>query len=327
MKKPKNNLRVETTPRCISPDNTQMIRSASEGYGDTFATLSPPDRIHQAVKHARVERDESTPLISVSPPKIKHVRKEKSQVFMSHWDSKIEPRKKQASIMTSYWDLNKQANETPSGTIEYNACPSLSVKQQYQMEYGLPLVLPGIFYFSNLSSFGLHWSIIIVAGHTLETMMTNFGKLEESNRQLHAAGILNSLQHHLFDCIWLHTIITAMFICPGLFGSHVRVFYIGLMLIQTLPIYLAVSFKSHYCNQTSSRKEAIRPENVGLHIRHCFLFYLLATMSISISRLLDRNWERNMCLLGGLLVFNIAPMHLTNSYLKLQEHNAILIEV
>eukprot|EP00547_Thalassionema_nitzschioides_P007533 CAMPEP_0194206116 /NCGR_PEP_ID=MMETSP0156-20130528/5219_1 /TAXON_ID=33649 /ORGANISM="Thalassionema nitzschioides, Strain L26-B" /LENGTH=458 /DNA_ID=CAMNT_0038932547 /DNA_START=116 /DNA_END=1489 /DNA_ORIENTATION=+ len=184
-----------------------------------------------------------------------------------------------ADPLSSYWDLKKEpAITTPSsGEIVYKACPSLTEKQQCIMEYSLPLVLPGIFYVQTLSNFGLYCCFAIVAVHTLETSITDFGK---SATGLCAYAGISPLVHYFMDCVLLHSIISAMLLAPHYFVGDTNnsddniqvVIHTAILLIQTLPIYLSVCFKSNYFNYQQQQDKNRSTGNVGLLIVNCFVW-------------------------------------------------------
>ena len=229
----------------------------------------------------------------------------------------------------SYWDMNKIAVKAGDGSIEYKKCPSLSEKQQCLSEYSLPLILPGMFYLLNLSPFALYWCLIIVVGHTIETALTNFG---HSVKCFRISGQISPLMHHLIDCGWLHTLISAMLLKPSNFTTldtsaissesendvvsfltenEWHVIYMALLLIQTLPIYLAVSFKTDYLKQ--NQQDRFHPKSVsfiGLHIRRCFVWYLFVTGWIYVASFFPTLIWRGI----GVLILNIIPLGQVKRY-------------
>jgi len=142
---------------------------------------------------------------------------------------------------------SSKEDEAMGVCAEYDFCPSMNSQQQYVLEYSLPVVLPDMFYLGHMSKYGLVWSFTVVVGHTIETMLTNFGK--PASRP-YAFPLIMPLQHHLLDCGWLHSIITGTLLVPERFGAgnenRISSLWMGVILIQTLPIYLTVSLKSDF---------------------------------------------------------------------------------
>ncbi len=243
----------------------------------------------------------------------------KRKEIQSYWDKrqsiKMEVVKK---VIQSYWDLDKIPEYRAMGSVEFRKCPSLNEKQQCISEYGLPLILPGIFYIMKLSPFGLRWCMTIVCGHTLETALTNFGPSVKSFR---VWGCISPIVHHLIDCAWLQSLISAMVLVPHRFvvddsgkPSDVwYVVYIALLLIQTLPIYLAVSFKTHYIKHrhfSDDKHNKMSITMIGMHLRLCFISYLLATACIYYSYYFTQEFLLKI----GVLILNAAPIVLFTVY-------------
>ncbi len=240
------------------------------------------------------------------------------------------------NAILSYWDTKKLLNEKSNGDIEFRKCPSMSEKQQCIAEYSLPLILPAMFYLQNLSLFGLHWCMVIVVGHSLETTLTNFGPSVKHFRML---GWIPPLVHHLIDCFWLHSLISAILWMPHRFVSasvsagsmddddgswRWGVIYMAMLLIQTLPIYLAVSFKTDYLKHrppaTSDndddndddkyRKRKPSTSKIGMHIRRCFVWYWASTVLVFTASFLGSC----MLLKVGVLCLNATPLVLFCAY-------------
>ena len=217
----------------------------------------------------------------------------------------------------SYWDVRKTMVEKrrPSGTLEYNLCPSLTEKQQCLSEFALPFSLPSLFYLLNLSPFALQCCYIMIVIHTIETMVTNFGA---SVTNFCALKLITPLTHHFLDCIWLHSLISVMLLVPAKFSNvtelsdpreTIKVMSLGLMLIQTLPIYLSVSFKTHYLkNRYQDTRTKLSMNNL---IHSCFSWYWVATILISFVGLVLKSF---ILLLPCVMILNIIPILLINTY-------------
>lgn len=247
---------------------------------------------------------------------------------------------KRTPSFQSYWDTKKTlqlSNQRRSnGNFEYKFLPELTEKQQCLSEFGLPLVIPMIFFWFNFSSFGFVWCTTIVVGHTIETMLTNFG---ESVRELCAVDIIPRLAHHFLDCVWLHSLISAMLLFPDRFvrpddlnnhGGDRTVINIGLILIQTLPIYLAVSFKTdflrlhrNHLQEVSSSPPDSSLMSIQYFIRSCFIWYFAATALILITSLSS---QTRFLMYGGVSLFNVTPLILFRSYSKIALQENFCIE-
>lgn len=204
----------------------------------------------------------------------------------------------------------------PDRSNWYELCATLTPRQQAMMEYSLPMTLPTMFYILELSRFGVAWCVVIVIGHTLETLFTGFGP---SARDLNYKPVIAPLEHNLIDCMWLHTLISAMIIGPHHFGPGG--FYLGLVLTQTLPIYLAVSFKTHFqinwlekADEVKQKDSFSRQEGMikcmGNMIRRLFHRYFLSVLCVYVGHLVG---SFNIRLLGVFL-FNLAPLLAGEAY-------------
>lgn len=193
----------------------------------------------------------------------------------------------------------------PDTSLWYDLCPTMSPKQQALMEYSLPLVLSGISYSSRFSNFGHIWCILIIVGHTIETMFTSFGP---SAKDLSYRPIIGPLHHHFIDCMWLHTLISALILVSDAFSPVACI--TGILMIQTLPIYLAVSLKTHFTSKFGSKGKDCNRKSMDQVIKMLFVWYSCATV----------------CALGGYILtifdlkvlgvflFNASPLVCGESY-------------
>lgn len=210
--------------------------------------------------------------------------------------------------ISSSWDRNKQLVQTPSGDFVYKHCPSLDKDQQYKLEYSLPLVLPLWFTLSNLSRVALYWTIVIVVGHSIETYLTSFGPTSAPRTRL-----LDAMTHHMIDCLWLQTMISAMVIWPSLFGmSQFRVCIIAEIVTILIPIYLSVSYKSYYCMNTSENtRTPIKNSSIGQHIQSCFLWYGVSGALIAFGF-----FNAPAFATAGIVALNASPVVLTKNFMS-----------
>lgn len=124
----------------------------------------------------------------------------------------------------------------------FDFIPTLSPKQQALLEYSLPITLPMLFSVVDQSKLGLLWCFVIVVGHTLQTLFTSFGP---TATDLIYKPSIDLVQHHFMDSMWLQTLFSAMILLPQYFGSYS--IYVAAAMIPLIPIYLAVSLKTHFC--------------------------------------------------------------------------------
>lgn len=210
--------------------------------------------------------------------------------------------------ISSSWDRKKQLVQTASGDLVYKYCPSLDKDQQYKLEYSLPLVLPLWFTLSNLSRVALYWTIVIVVGHSIETYLTSFGPASAPRTRL-----IDAMTHHMIDCMWLQTLISAMVIWPSLFGmSELRVCIIAEIVTILIPIYLSVSYKSYYCMNTSENtRTPIKNSTMGQHIQSCFLWYGVSGALIAFGFL-----DSPAFATAGIVALNASPIVLTKNFMS-----------
>jgi hypothetical protein len=165
----------------------------------------------------------------------------------------------------------------------FDNCPYMTPETQNVVEYMLPVLLPSIMYFFDTTVYGYIWSTILIVGHTVECMFTNFGSAtgsvagggsrsaaaatskvtpppppsssssttatttskRTSNKLWYYRDVLGAIQHMTMDLLWNHAMISWIFFYgPDTFGT--RCYPLGLMLIPTLPTMIAVDTKSHF---------------------------------------------------------------------------------
>lgn len=237
--------------------------------------------------------------------------------------------------LKSYWDLKKQHVYMPSGDFVYKVCPALNEEQQYIVEYTLPIVLPALMHVTNMSSLGMLLGMIIFCGHALQTMITDFGPRTDRCR---LKAWISPLLHHTLDCIWLQLLVSIMLLMPECFDACSNrsssstctlnprsAFYLALTLIQTLPIYLSVSYKSHFINYYYNKCAIIEDnkkivieqkipspllEIMGNHICTCFVWYWIGTVWLGLSYM----FETHVLLWIGVGAFNMIAILLTKRY-------------
>lgn len=219
-----------------------------------------------------------------------------------------QPSQSKRQRVSSSWDRKKQLVQTASGDLVYKYCPSLDKDQQYKLEYSLPLVLPLWFTLSNLSRVALYWTIVIVVGHSIETYLTSFGPTSAPRTRL-----LDAMTHHMIDCLWLQTMISAMVIWPSLFGmSQFRVCIIAEIVTILIPIYLSVSYKSYYCMNTSENtRTPIKNSSIGQHIQSCFLWYGVSGALIAFGFFDSPSFAT-----AGIVALNASPVVLTKNFMS-----------
>ena len=288
---------------------------------DSARDLYLKEKMTSIVSDAESETDESTRNVDSGAPRrevLSSSRADDVQAQIVKDDEPVSKREMETSVsqpsqskrqrISSSWDRKKQLVQTSSGDLVYKYCPSLDKDQQYKLEYSLPLVLPIWFTLSNLSRVALYWTIVIVVGHSIETYLTSFGPTSAPRTRL-----LDAMTHHMIDCLWLQTMISAMVIWPSLFGmSQFRVCIIAEIVTILIPIYLSVSYKSYYCMNTSENtRTPIKNSSIGQHIQSCFLWYGVSGALIAFGF-----FDSPTFATAGIVALNASPIVLTKNFMS-----------
>lgn len=288
---------------------------------DSARDLYLKEKMTSIVSDAESETDESTRNVDSDAPRrevLSSSRADDVEAQIVEDDEPVSKREMETSVsqpsqskrqrISSSWDRKKQLVQTSSGDLVYKYCPSLDKDQQYKLEYSLPLVLPIWFTLSNLSRVALYWTIVIVVGHSIETYLTSFGPTSAPRTRL-----LDAMTHHMIDCLWLQTMISAMVIWPSLFGmSQFRVCIIAEIVTILIPIYLSVSYKSYYCMNTSENtRTPIKNSSIGQHIQSCFLWYGVSGALIAFGF-----FDSPTFATAGIVALNASPVVLTKNFMS-----------
>ncbi|KAG7338696.1 HSF-type DNA-binding protein [Nitzschia inconspicua] len=143
--------------------------------------------------------------------------------------------------------------------IWFDSCPSMTPEQQGIIEYMLPVFLPALFHMSSMSLWGYAWALLLIVGHSIECMVTDWG-----GNAWTVVPRIGPLQHLQMDLLWNHAMITSFFLCgPSIYGKNC--FYMALGLIPTLPTLCGADLKSHLFNYilTDTEKEALATHDIG----------------------------------------------------------------
>ncbi|CAJ1959792.1 unnamed protein product [Cylindrotheca closterium] len=127
----------------------------------------------------------------------------------------------------------------------YNMLP-LFPQPRYQALYDFssPVVLPCLFYWMDISSFGMCWAMFLIVGHTIQALFTAFGP---NTQDLVLSPKISMLKHVFMDIMWTHSLLSTMVLVPEYFGSSSVM--LAITFISILPPFLATSLKTHYHNQ------------------------------------------------------------------------------
>lgn len=181
-------------------------------------------------------------------------------------------------------------------------------RYQALYDYSSPIALPVLFYMMDISSFGMYWATFLIAGHTIQSLFTEYGP---NTGDL----VLNpkiSLGKHLFmDVMWVQLLLSAMILVPEYFGSS-SVMLANAFLLSNPPS-LGMSLKSHYHHFHSQKK---RQQFVygdwwlADIIKWLFVGYLASALFISLGQYLAIPSLRVV----GVFLMNLTPYLGCESY-------------
>jgi hypothetical protein len=201
-----------------------------------------------------------------------------------------------------------------------NNCPSMAPEQQAVFEYMLPLVLPALFFVCDISAAGHAWALLLIVGHTIECMCTNFG-----GNSWYIFDVIGPIQHLQMDMWWNHVMHSCFFLCgPDTFGPNC--YYVALVLVPTLPTVLAVDLKSHFlaCVLTNSEKQALEANDkspawaaaielnrrLGRHVRRSTMLYIVVMAMLALSSLFGNSTTQALAVFS----FNMCPLLVDLAY-------------
>lgn len=189
----------------------------------------------------------------------------------------------------------------------YNVTPVVP-KPKYQAIYDMasPIAMPSLFYYFDISTFGLCWASFLIVGHTIQALYTAFGPGTE---HLVWNPKISILKHHFLDIMWVHTLFSAMVLVPDYFGSSSVV--LGAIFFATQPVNLATHLKTHYSNSGRKGEPFIHGEWwVSDIVRWIYVGYNLAIVGIC----LGYYWSQEWLLQLGVFLINLTPLFACQSY-------------
>ncbi|CAJ1959991.1 unnamed protein product [Cylindrotheca closterium] len=124
----------------------------------------------------------------------------------------------------------------------YNILPVFP-KPRYQAlyDYSSQFSLPALFYFTDISSFGMCWAIFLIVGHTIQSLYTDFGA---KTGILVLSPEISMLKHIFMDIMWTHSLLSAMILVPDYFGSSSVI--VAFIFASGQPLSLVICLKTHY---------------------------------------------------------------------------------
>lgn len=126
----------------------------------------------------------------------------------------------------------------PNPWYEYS--PSMVPEVQAIIEQLLAVTLPIGFYAMDMSWWGHFMAWVLVLGHSLESVCTNFG-----GQAWYFVDIIGPIQHVSMDLLWNHIMISMLMLLGiPVFGPHCKV--VAVALVPTLPIMICADFKTHF---------------------------------------------------------------------------------
>ncbi|CAJ1959993.1 unnamed protein product [Cylindrotheca closterium] len=190
----------------------------------------------------------------------------------------------------------------------YNVLPMFS-QPRYQALYDFssPFVLPGLFYFMDISSFGLYWATFLIVGHTIQALFTAYGP---NTADLVLRPKISMLKHIFMDIIWMHSLLSAMVLVPEYFGASSVM--LAITFIGTQPPGLATNLKTHYhMNSQNQSVPFVHGEWWSADIvRWIFLGYLTAILCICLGHCFTVPTLKVI----GVFLMNLTPLLAFESY-------------
>jgi len=204
--------------------------------------------------------------------------------------------------------------------VFYNMLP-IFPKPRYQAlyDYSSPVALPFAFYYMDISTFGMYWSMFLIFGHTIQSLFTAYGP---NTRDLVLSPKISLGKHLFMDILWVHSLFSAMILVPEYFGSSSVMLAIGFL--STNPPSLGMSLKSHYHHFHSQEgKQFIYGEWWIADLIKCVLLgYMVSVLIIYLGHYYSMALLKQI----GVFLMNLTPLFTCESYRLLLSIPAILLE-
>jgi hypothetical protein len=203
----------------------------------------------------------------------------------------------------------------------FDYCPAMTPEQQGIIEIMLPVALPAILYMFNISSWGFVWVLVLMVGHSVECLCTDWGGTAWS-----VVRWIGPLQHLQMDLLWNHAMITSFFLSgPAIFGRNC--YYAALCLVPTLPALVVVSLKSHFLSSILADRAKITlnsevttssagptplllKKKLARQVQQSTYIYVVAMALLALSSFYGNNMTQSI----SVFFFNCCPLFADFSY-------------
>ncbi|CAJ1959789.1 unnamed protein product [Cylindrotheca closterium] len=174
-------------------------------------------------------------------------------------------------------------------------------------DYSSPVALPGVFYFMNISSFGMCWAIFLIVGHTIQSLFTAYGP---NTGDLVVDPKISLGKHMFMDILWVQSLLSAMILIPEYFGSSSVMLATSFMLSNSPS--LGMSLKSHYHHFHSQKGRPFVYGEWWLSdiIKCLFLGYMVSAFCICLGHYSDMANLK----VTGVFFMNLTPLFACESY-------------
>ncbi|CAJ1959790.1 unnamed protein product [Cylindrotheca closterium] len=189
----------------------------------------------------------------------------------------------------------------------YNILPAFP-KPRYQAlyDYSSQFSLPALFYFTDISTFGMCWATFLIVGHTIQSLYTDFGP---NTGILVLSPEISMLKHIFMDIMWTHSLLSAMMLVPDYFGSSSVM--AAMIFASGQPLYLVICLKSHYHMKSQKVVPFVHGEWwIADVARLIFWGYLIAFLCICLGHYTDISNLK----VTGVFFMNLTPLFACESY-------------
>ena len=168
----------------------------------------------------------------------------------------------------------------------HDACPSMTPEHQAIFELMLPVSMPAIFYYFEMSYLAHMLGVIIIIGHTIECFCTNFGGSAWKYKD-----VLGPIQHVAIDMLWNQAMLSLFFIFgPSVFGPYS--IPICFVVLPGNVMGYAVNMKNHFnvfilkpnvklpLTDDSPLAKVLK-HKMGHHLRRFFTWYMLVAVLLA----------------------------------------------